>query len=160
MRGGKAGAQFASGLFSDEATEATRRKAQEIFPGRDVSTLEPSEVIQVAKETAQEMEVPEPRYKFQNVLMVSSCWGVKPTVMLMVEKAKEYGTNFYATYSSCDVEGTRQFTDVYMIDYLSAEPWHLDAIGWHGQTVWDIGTYDGDGDGKADIWETMFENDD
>ena len=99
-----------------------------------------------------------PKYKFKNVIMVSSCWSEVEKVKKMVETAKGFGTKFYACYSDCDIGGTITFTDVHMKEYLEEEPWHLPAIGGHGQTVWDAFTYDGDGNGKADILETIFGN--
>ena len=92
--------------------------------------------------------------------MVSPFWDQKDKVVEYVDKARERGTKFYASYSEKtnigDVEATKKFVDVTLKDHLDAEPLHLSAIAGHAQTVWDVATSDEDGDGRADIWDILF----
>lgn len=97
--------------------------------------------------------------------MVSTYWPETSKVTDAIENARNNGVKFYASYSynegdyghPGDTKTTRDFVKNTLAKYLDTpEPWQLPAIEGHGQTVWDVATFDGDGDGRADIWEVIL----
>ncbi len=117
----------------------------------------------------------ESNYHFKNVLMVSPYYGMaeekswdgtENLIIKYTKEAKKRDENikFYATYSynennwaiPGDVNKTIKFVKETLHPYLDLKEWHLPAVYSHDTAVWDVATYDGDGDGKADIWNELF----
>lgn len=111
----------------------------------------------------------ESQYTFKNVMMVSSCWSDEGSVDAWMNQAKLRGTKFYGSYSKCDTDinpntgrqyRTVGFEEDFMRKYGEREPWYFeDSTNPHVHTYWDVFTYDGDQDGKADVLEAIWGED-